>query len=154
VPIAPLPHGSPPIALPFGIRVLPIWRVLQTVRKRLVIALAVLLGSCQTDVRVDVRAESNGQLRIEAADQNGRHPCLDDVTISRIVSQRDEPVWGVSLDPPGSACRSTVTYPEVPPGYTGTTPGVALRPGDRYVVSVTASAIGGIGRSAQMQFRQ
>jgi len=120
--------------------------------KWVVLTLAMLVASCQADLRVDVRQEADGRLRIEATDPSGHHPCLDVVAISRVVSKRDEPVWSVALDPPYTVCTSVIRYPMVPPGYSASAPGAPLRSGDHFAVSVTSSSTGGHGRSAEMRF--
>lgn len=108
-----------------------------------------LVASCSKDLDVQVLQNPEGRLQIRAVDGSGHHPCLQSVSVARIVERREQPVWGLTLDP-GESCLSEFAYPAPAPGYTMSQPGPPLQRGETFAVSVSGAGYG--GRSTVLQF--
>lgn len=76
----------------------------------------VWLAACEEGRRLVVRALDENQIEFSVEDMNGnRSGCIWSLSVFE-VEGRQETVWNVGLDE-GAPCRSSITAPIPPPGY-------------------------------------
>lgn len=108
----------------------------------LVLSMLMLLG-CQEPVELSIKQIDNGKISIEVVGAGKDKPCTYGVAISHTVNGKIYSDWGIDLEDKNMPyCQSKFTYPDVPPHYYLSQAPKALKPGEKYEVSVTGVGFG------------